>query len=273
MGCICNIILALVNSILLSLGICLIVSGAYLSFKDVSSDCEKILAAPLLVIGNLVLLVSIIGLMGTACGSTICMFVYLTLMSVLIIGVLIFTSFIFSVTNRTVGQVYDGGEKVVETKSPLDLSNWLNNKVTKEENWKKIKSCLIDSRICAADEHEQRTVDVDVNVAMFFHDHFPSMVNNSLPELKAGCCKPPEVCGFKKVNDTHWETSSAHSNNGDCQKWSNDLSKLCFDCNACKGGVIDNIKKEWRILAVLNMMLLCLLVFIYMVGCCSLCCI
>ncbi|KAK8703100.1 hypothetical protein V6N13_021429 [Hibiscus sabdariffa] len=255
MGCICNIIVGLVNSILLSLGICLIVWGAYLSFKEVSSDCEKILAAPLLVIGNLVVLVSIIGLMGTACGSSICMMVYLSLMAVLILGVLLFTSFIFSVTNKTVSQVYDTGERMVEPKSPLDLSNWLHNKVTNEQNWKKIKSCLIDSRVCSAEKH---TLDVDanVNVTKFFHEYFPSMVNNSLPELKAGCCRPPDVCGFKKVNDTNWEIPSkgptANSKHDDCKAWSNDAGKLCFDCYSCKGGVIDNLKKEWRILALLN---------------------
>ncbi|KAL4360593.1 hypothetical protein GQ457_04G036220 [Hibiscus cannabinus] len=275
MGCICNIIVGLVNSILLSLGICLIVWGAYLSFKEVSSDCEKILAAPLLVIGNLVVLVSIIGLMGTACGSSICMMVYLSLMAILILGVLLFTSFIFSVTNKTVSQVYDTGEKMVEPKSSLDLSNWLHNKVTNEQNWKKIKSCLIDSRVCSAEKH---TLDVDanVNVTKFFHEYFPSMVNNSLPELKAGCCRPPEVCGFKKVNDTNWEIPSkgptANSKHDDCKSWSNDAGKLCFDCYSCKGGVIDNLKKEWRILALLNVMLLLLLVLIYTIGCCALCC-
>ncbi|KAK9040088.1 hypothetical protein V6N11_015266 [Hibiscus sabdariffa] len=87
------------------------------------------------------------------------------------------------------------------------------------------------------------------------------------------CCKPPDVCGFAQKNETFWEIPekgpSANSNNEDCQRWSNGVSKLCFDCHACKGGVINDLKKEWRLLALLSMVLLLLLVFIYVLGCCA----
>ncbi|GMJ04925.1 tetraspanin8 [Hibiscus trionum] len=270
MGCFCNCIVGIVNSALLSLGICLIISGAYLHLKS-GLDCEKILTAPFLVMGSLLIFVSMIGLMGTACSSSFCMFVYLALLSCLIVGVFFFTSFVLSITNKHVGQTLDNSDKVMESKSPLDFSHWLHNKVYDEQNWMKIKSCFVDTGICSG--HDEYTVDANFYLLIHFNKSFPEVVNDSLPTSKTECCKPPDVCGFKKKNDTYWEIpskgASANSNNEDCHRWSNEVNKLCFDCHACKGGVINDFKKEWRLLALLSMLLLLLLVLVYVLGCCA----
>ncbi|PPR85238.1 hypothetical protein GOBAR_AA35445 [Gossypium barbadense] len=236
MGCICNCFVGLLNCVLLTVGIGFVISGAYLNIKG-NSDCEKVLTTPLIVMGGLLLILSLIGIMGTSCSSTLCMYIYLTLMFLLILGVIAFTIFVFMITNQAVGKVIADSEKVIEPKNPMDFSNWLANKVNKENNWKKIKSCLIDARLVA-------------------------------------CCKPPDVCGFTQKNELVWEVpkSGPSSKDKDCKKWSNDGDKMCFECDSCKVGVVENLKREWKALALINICLLAFLILIYMLGCCSFCC-
>jgi len=32
----------------------------------------------------------------------------------------------------------------------------------------------------------------------------------------------------------------------DCNLWNNDQNQLCYNCNACKAGLLGNLRKEWR---------------------------
>lgn len=179
MGCICNCLVGLLNCVLLSVGIGFVVSGAYLNIKG-NSDCEKVLTTPLIIMGGLLLILSLIGMMGASCSSTFCMYIYLTLMFLLILGVIAFTIFVFMITNHAVGKAISDSEKVIEPKDPMDFSNWLANKVNKENNWKKIKSCLIDARLCTTDEYK-----FDFNFFALV-DQVPDLevYNKSFPALK-----------------------------------------------------------------------------------------
>jgi hypothetical protein len=53
----------------------------------------------------------------------------------------------------------------------------------------------------------------------------------------------------------------------DCAKWSNDQQMLCFQCDSCKAGVLASIKKSWRKVAILNIVVLIILVIVYVAGC------
>ena len=91
---------------------------------------------------------------------------------------------------------------------------------------------------------------------------------------QSGCCKPPSDCNFTFRNATFWippaknETAVA-TNNGDCGAWSNVQTELCFNCNACKAGVLANIREKWRHLLVFNICLLIFLITVYSCGCCA----
>jgi len=87
--------------------------------------------------------------------------------------------------------------------------------------------------------------------------------------FQAGCCKPPVYCGFTMKNATYWEVpkSGLAANNSDCATWNNRQEKLCYDCNACKGGVLANIRNQWRHLTVFNGFVLVLVTAIYAMGC------
>ncbi|CAI8610179.1 unnamed protein product [Vicia faba] len=87
-----------------------------------------------------------------------------------------------------------------------------------------------------------------------------SLIFKHLSTTQAGCCKPPEYCGFTMKNATFWEVpkSGLAANNSDCATWNNRQDKLCYECNACKGGVLANIRNQWRHLTVFNAIVLVL---------------
>lgn len=88
--------------------------------------------------------------------------------------------------------------------------------------------------------------------------------------VQSGCCKPADECNFIYVNPTTWtKTANATLNNPDCSAWDNDPNKLCFDCQSCKAGLLQNLKTDWKKVAVINIVVLVFLVIVYSIGCCA----
>ena len=91
--------------------------------------------------------------------------------------------------------------------------------------------------------------------------------------LQSGCCKPPTDCNFTFVNATDWmaPVSAAGLNNeeADCKAWSNDQSQLCYDCDSCRAGVIENLRVDWRKAAIVDVVVLIFLIVAYSLGCCA----
>lgn len=89
--------------------------------------------------------------------------------------------------------------------------------------------------------------------------------------FQSGCCKPPTYCGFEYKNATFWEVpkSGPAVPDSDCTTWNNDQAKLCYDCKSCKGGVLANIKKEWRHLVIFNSCLFVVITILYSLGYCA----
>lgn len=88
--------------------------------------------------------------------------------------------------------------------------------------------------------------------------------------LQSGCCKPSEQCQFTYVSATNWTKTAGTKPNPDCQSWDNAPNKLCFDCQSCKAGLLDNVKSAWKKVAVVNIIFLVFLIIVYSVGCCAL---
>lgn len=86
--------------------------------------------------------------------------------------------------------------------------------------------------------------------------------------LQSGCCKPPAECGFVYENETLWNPGGGLvGSNPDCTRWSNDQEQLCYQCNSCKAGVLASLKKSWRKVSVINIVVLIILVIFYVIGC------
>lgn len=85
--------------------------------------------------------------------------------------------------------------------------------------------------------------------------------------LQSGCCKPPTECGFTYMNETFWSSSGGVVYSTDCNTWNNDQERLCYSCNSCKAGLLANLRKSWRKVSVINIVILIILVIAYVVGC------
>ncbi|KAI4365841.1 hypothetical protein MLD38_021791 [Melastoma candidum] len=229
-------------------------AGFYLNAHQTSS-CQEFLKVPLLVIGGTLFLVSLIGLIGSCARINFFLYIFLTLMFLLILGMIGITIFVFAVTNEGAGKVVSGtGYKEYRLG---DYSDWLQNHLAKGKTWDQIRTCMIDAKAC------QKLAAVPANAEQFF--------KMNLTPIESGCCKPPTSCGLEFKNATFWAVpaSGPAIPDSDCTTWSNDQKKLCFDCESCKAGFLANIKSEWKMLLIINICAIVLAVAVYSIGCCA----
>lgn len=92
---------------------------------------------------------------------------------------------------------------------------------------------------------------------------------NVFIDLQSGCCKPPSDCNFTYVKPTEWNATGVQNTNSDCNAWNNEPTVLCFNCESCKAGLLDNIKSNWKKVAIVNVIFLVFLIVVYSVGCCA----
>jgi hypothetical protein len=55
----------------------------------------------------------------------------------------------------------------------------------------------------------------------------------------------------------------------DCYRWNNAPGVLCYQCDSCKAGVMEQVRQDWHKIAVLNVVVLVALVCICSCGCCA----
>ncbi|GLJ14755.1 hypothetical protein SUGI_0239240 [Cryptomeria japonica] len=249
-----NNIIGLLNFATFVLSVPILGGGIWLATKA-GSDCEKLLQWPVIVLGAFLMLVSLAGLVGACCRVTWLLWLYLAAMFVLILLLFCFTVFAFVVTNKGAGQVVSG--KGYKEYRLGDYSHWLQKRMEKSGNWNKIKSCLQDAKVC-----KKLSDDSVGKVAEQFY-------SDNLSPIQSGCCKPPSSCNFVYVNATYWTSTAGNLKDMDCSRWSNEQDQLCYDCDSCKAGVLANLKRDWRKIAVINIVVLIALVVVYSVGCCA----
>ncbi|XP_058067840.1 tetraspanin-8-like [Magnolia sinica] len=248
-----NNLVGILNFLTFLLSIPILGAGIWLS-KRASTDCEKFMERPIIAIGVFLMVISLAGLIGACCRVSWLLWIYLLVMFLLIVLLFCFTIFAFVVTNKGAGEIVSGrGYKEYRLGQ---YSSWLQKRVNNEKNWRKIRSCLADSNIC------KKLGQLNDTEAVFYQKH--------LSPVQSGCCKPPTSCGYTYSNATFWvPTTISQDADTDCTKWSNDQDKLCYNCDSCKAGVLDNLKRDWKKVAVVNIIFLIFLIIVYSVGCCA----
>lgn len=249
-----NNLIGILNFLTFLLSIPILWAGIWLR-RHGTSECEKFLDTPVIVIGVFLMVISLAGLVGACCGVSWLLWLYLLVMFLLIVALFFFTIFTFVVTNKGAGEVLSG--KGYKEYRLGDYSNWLQKRVNSTKNWNKIKSCLQDSKVC------QSLIDGSTTTVEEFY-------KKQLSSVQSGCCKPSNDCNFVYVSPTNWTAPANPSyNNSDCTQWSNEPNVLCFNCQSCKAGMLDNIKHSWKKVAVINIIFLVILVIVYSIGCCA----
>ncbi|XP_076934311.1 tetraspanin-8-like [Bidens hawaiensis] len=249
-----NNLVGILNFITFLLSIPILAGGIWLS-RQGTSECERFLDKPVIALGVFLMIVSLAGLIGACCRVSWLLWVYLLVMFLLIVLLFCFTIFAFVVTNKGAGEAVSG--KGYKEYRLGDYSSWLQKRVNSEKNWRKISSCLRDSKVC------QSLIDDGNNTPL---DDFNK---KHLSAIQSGCCKPLDACGFTYVNPTTWTKTNATSTISDCNAWGNDQDTFCYNCQSCKAGLLDNIKSDWKKVAVLNVVFLVFLIIVYSIGCCA----
>ncbi|KAK2974010.1 hypothetical protein RJ640_003016 [Escallonia rubra] len=247
-----NSLVGILNLVTFFLSIPILGAGIWLS-RQASTECEHFLEKPVIALGVFLMVVSLAGLVGACCRVSFLLWFYLLVMFLLILLLFCFTIFAFVVTNKGAGKVVSG--KGYKEYKLGDYSNWLQKRVSNGKNWNRVKSCLVDGKVC------ERLADGEITA-------FNGVYNKSLSAIQSGCCKPANECNFTYVSSTNWtKTASSVSTNPECAAWDNDPKTLCFNCQSCKAGMLDNIKSDWKRVAVVNIIFLVFLIIVYSIGC------
>eukprot|EP00270_Netrium_digitus_P010784 TRINITY_DN3362_c0_g1_i1.p1 TRINITY_DN3362_c0_g1~~TRINITY_DN3362_c0_g1_i1.p1 ORF type:complete len:311 (-),score=66.36 TRINITY_DN3362_c0_g1_i1:305-1147(-) len=247
-----NFIVKWMNVLTMVLAFPIVAMGIYL-YNASGSQCESFLQKPVIIIGVFMFVMSFLGCVGAANNWSFLLWLYLVVMFFLIIILAGFTIFAFIVTAPGAGRTVAG----VSFKEYYlsDYSDWLRKELNNTKNWANVESCMMDVKYCDHLNDLYTTVD--------------AYRNASLSPTESGCCRPPAECGYQQVNATYFTIGTPASSNTDCLRYSNDNRTMCFLCQSCKGGVAEYVKDEWKTVSTVNLVILCILIFLYCIGCCA----
>ncbi|KAJ6426778.1 hypothetical protein OIU84_022380 [Salix udensis] len=122
-----------------------------------------------------------------------------------------------------------------------DFSGWLQGHVVNENKWVRIKKCLIKTRVCQEYAQKLSALPSDVLLEM-------------LIPAESGCCMPPSNCGYRFKNATFWDApkSGLDSKGDECLSWKNGQENLCYNCETCKAGYLQEVRNVWKALNIFN---------------------
>ncbi|KAL8130714.1 hypothetical protein V2J09_019869 [Rumex salicifolius] len=250
-----NHLIGLVNFLTFLLSIVILGGGIWLATRANATDCLRFLQWPLIIIGASIAVVSLAGFAGACYRNTFLMYIYMWAMFFILAALIGFVIFAYAVTDKGSGRpMYN---RAYEDYYLQDYSGWLKDRVTDPGYWANIRACLRDSGVCAKLHRETNGVAETAN--MFYY--------RKISPVQSGCCKPPTECGYTYQNETVWNPiGGVTTRNVDCGVWSNEQRVLCYNCGSCKAGVLASLKKSWRKVSVINIVVLILLVIFYVVA-------
>ncbi|CAO2827929.1 unnamed protein product [Amaranthus hypochondriacus] len=235
------------------LGIPILVIGIWLK-HELGTECESYLNAPLITLGALILSFSVAGIIYAARlkGLQLCCHGYI--MFVLLTTLLGYSIFALVVSAKGGGEpLARRGYKEYRLE---DYSSWLKKRVDNTKHWNQLKTCIYKSQVCSkfGDKFGDNTQD--------------QFYSNKLSSIESGCCKPSNDCSFKYISPTEWtKPKEDNYTNEDCKKWGNDKDVLCFNCQSCKAGLADSVKRNWNKAGIVCIIFVILLMVFSYLGC------
>ncbi|KAK8965831.1 Tetraspanin-10 [Platanthera guangdongensis] len=240
------------NFLIMILGVGVICFGVWMSTRH--DQCHRTLTVPVMCLGAVILLISLVGFVGALKNITFLLWVYLVLLLLILVAILAFTVLAFIITNNGSGHAVSGIR--FKEYHLQDYSIWFLKEINNTKNWGRLKSCFLMSEDCNNLPKKYKTL-----------KEFKSA---ELTPIEAGCCRPPSECGYPAINASFYDLSyHPTSTSKDCKLYKNAQNVKCYDCDSCKAGVAQYMKAEWRIVAVLNLILFVILAAVYFVACCA----
>ncbi|KAL0694119.1 hypothetical protein Bca4012_061299 [Brassica carinata] len=273
-----NNLTAILNLLALLCSIPITASGIWLASKP-DSECVYLLRWPIVVLGVLILVVSACGFIGAYQHKETLLAVYLCCMAILI-GLLLVVLIVAFLVTRPDGSYQVPGRGYKEYRLE-GFSDWLRENVVDSKNWGKIRACLADTDVCpklnqqfiTADQFFSSSSITPLQAFFLFYSLIilfckqAVLTMHFLCGVQSGCCKPPTVCGYNFVNPTLWLNPTNMAADADCYLWSNDQSQLCYNCNACKAGLLGNLRKDWRKANLILIITVVVLIWVYVIAC------
>lgn len=237
-----NTVIGYLNLLTLVASVPIIGAGLWLAHGS-AATCESALQVPLLAIGFIVLLVSLAGFIGASYHVTWALWLYLVAMLLLVVALLGMTVFGLAVTAGGGGTQVPG--RPYREFRITDYSAWLRKRVEVERYWRPALACVVGSRACP-------------KIANWTPLDY---LQHNLTPIQSGCCKPPTSCTYGMA--------TAAAQDADCYRWSNAAGILCYGCESCKAAVLEQVRRDWHDITILNVVLLLVLIAIYACGCCA----
>ncbi|XP_020573043.1 tetraspanin-10 isoform X1 [Phalaenopsis equestris] len=217
-------------------------------------QCHRTLTLPVIGLGALILLMSLVGFLGALKNIMVLLWVYLAMLFLMLVAILVFTVLAFIITNNGSGHAVSGVR--FKEYHLQDYSVCFLRQLNNTKNWGRLKSCLVKTDDC--------------NNLPIKYKNLKAYKSAELTPIEAGCCRPPSECGYPAINASYYDLSyHPTSTSKDCQLYKNARNVKCYDCDSCKAGVAQYMKTEWRVVAIFNVILFIILSAVYLVACCA----
>ncbi|KAK6258889.1 hypothetical protein SCA6_013363 [Theobroma cacao] len=240
-----NIILGILNGFALIIGIG-IIAWVISIRKHWGTECMQLLLVPLLAIGIVISVFSLVGLIGACCRSNFYLWIYMFMLAIWIIGLVVGAVFMFYVAGSR-SEMQEQGQK-----------SWLQTYYLVGKRWPAVRNCLVQGKICQLMLSEATSLE-------------EFQMENTRHPIQDGCCRPPDGCGFEFKNATFWTVPKTGlvKKDGDCMVWNNQPDNLCFDCDRCKELFVSDLRKDALYFGISLTFELLFVVITYSVGCCA----
>eukprot|EP00257_Ricinus_communis_P027946 XP_025015360.1 tetraspanin-8-like [Ricinus communis] len=122
--------------------------GSYLYFQTNGvTDCKNVVQKPLLVMGIILMVISLIGFVGAVCKLTSLLWFYSFVAFLVLVGLTAFSVLAYMIDNPNASEKLSGiGFK--KHSIGEHYAQWLQNMVINGKHWNGIRACLIDHEVC-----------------------------------------------------------------------------------------------------------------------------
>ncbi|KAJ6849904.1 tetraspanin-10 [Iris pallida] len=208
-----------INFLTMILAIAVICFGIWMSTHH--DECRKYLTLPVMGLGALILVISLIGFLGALKNISILLWTYLVMLFLVLVAVLVFTVLAFIITNNGSGHSVAGLR--YKEYHLQDYSDLFSKQLNNTKRWRRLKSCLVKSEDCNDLPKKYKTL--------------KEYKTAELTPIQAGCCRPPSECGYPARNASYYDLSfHPVSTNKDCKIYKNTRNVKCYNCDSCKQG-------------------------------------